>query len=392
MKVVLALLVLVGIAAASALAPIRPYMDFQVLYHADMGLRRGIGLYDHAGQVGMIAALAGVSPEQVFVLPFPYPPWYALSTVWLTSFPIDVAARIWFGLSALMLLLSAWLLTDGFTGMRRAALLVSALLWLPVPGSLLVGQFGFPVLLGAAVMLHALRRQIPLLVALSAALLSLKPHLGIMVILLVGLTLLMRNDRFARKSLFAMLVAAAILAAAGFLASPNWPAAYIDSLALFQGVGGVAECTQCVSLPVLFGRLTGGGLRMAAGIGIFVLVLCCTWLVGGWRRVSSRPAALVAGAMLVTLLSSPYLLNYDFTLLLVPFFVLAVRLRSPSEWIALALAYLLPIFGLAFLGAAGNASLVISALILAALGLRDFRHGRDEPAGTLVLDDSRSTP
>lgn len=63
--------------------PLPPYLDFQVLYHADLGLLQGIPLYDRAGQAEMIANLAGVTPDHVFVLPFPYPPWYALSTIFL---------------------------------------------------------------------------------------------------------------------------------------------------------------------------------------------------------------------------------------------------------------------------------------------------------------------
>ena len=63
--------------------PLNPYWDFQVIYHADLGWLHGIPVYDHTGQVNMIARMAEVSPDQVFVLPFPYPPWYALSTFWL---------------------------------------------------------------------------------------------------------------------------------------------------------------------------------------------------------------------------------------------------------------------------------------------------------------------
>ncbi|MGE5073918.1 MAG: hypothetical protein ACM3MF_10865, partial [Anaerolineae bacterium] len=42
--------------AGMAVAPISvpAYLDFQVLYHANLGLLRGIGLYDHAGQAAMI--------------------------------------------------------------------------------------------------------------------------------------------------------------------------------------------------------------------------------------------------------------------------------------------------------------------------------------------------
>ncbi len=70
-----------------------------------MGLLRGISPYDHAGQVNLIAQLAGVAPEQVYSLPFPYPPWYALIAVWLAWLPIEAAARVWFGIGLMLVLL-----------------------------------------------------------------------------------------------------------------------------------------------------------------------------------------------------------------------------------------------------------------------------------------------
>ena len=62
--------------------PLEPFLDFQVLYRADTGILRGIPLYDLAGQKQMVAGDLGVAVERVFVLPFPYPPWYALAEGW----------------------------------------------------------------------------------------------------------------------------------------------------------------------------------------------------------------------------------------------------------------------------------------------------------------------
>ena len=141
MLIVLGALVLL-LAVAWLPLPLQPYQDFQIIYHADLGLLRGISIYDHAGQVRMIAELAGVAPDQVIVMPFPYPPWYALSTAWLALLRIDVAARLWFGLNLIMLLLSAWFLTDGLPAGKRAALFCCGSLFLPVLGTLFVGQYG----------------------------------------------------------------------------------------------------------------------------------------------------------------------------------------------------------------------------------------------------------
>ncbi|MFH1183545.1 MAG: glycosyltransferase family 87 protein [Chloroflexota bacterium] len=370
MKLALVALALIVVLAAAALLPVRPYLDFQVIYHADLGLLRGISLYDHAGQVGMLAELAGVPTGQVFVLPFPYPPWYALSTLWLARLSIDLAARAWFGLNLLLFFLSMWLLTEALPAAKRAVLLAAGLLWLPVLGSLFVGQYGFPVLLGAALMIHALRRENALLVACAAALLTFKPHLGGPVVVLAFIKLAQRRDRVGRDALLATLSAGVILFGLGFLASPNWPVNYVRSLTAFGSLGGVSQCTQCVSLSTALVRLAGGGLQEAVGIAAVIAGLCCAWLVLRWRQVASTPGGLAAVCILIIMLVSPYLQNYDYLLLLVPFIELALGTRSALEWIGVALAYALPFVGLGLLGTAGNGSLILSACILSALVAR----------------------
>ena len=65
MKIALILLfcsILFLVAVALLPLPLPPYLDFQVIYHADLGLLRGISIYDHAGQVNMIAGLAKMRP------------------------------------------------------------------------------------------------------------------------------------------------------------------------------------------------------------------------------------------------------------------------------------------------------------------------------------------
>jgi hypothetical protein len=372
MKFALAVLIVVIILAAAALLPVRQYLDFQVLYHATLGLLRGISLYDHAGQVNMIAQLANVPPAQVFVLPFPYPPWYALSTMWLALLPIDQASRVWFALNLIMVFISVSLLTSGHPPRIRIALFLGGLLWLPVLGSLFVGQYGFPVLLGAALMIHGLRRERAMLVALAAALLTFKPHLGGVVVLLIGITLARRGDRFGRNALLALLAAGVILFAVGFLASPNWPLDYFYSLTGFRDV---SQCGQCVSLSMALAGLFGGGLDQAVWISTVSAALLCTWLVLRWQQVTSTAGGLVAAGILVTMIVNPYLQNYDYLLLLVPFIETAHRIRIAVDWIGSAMAYMFPPISLALWGTAGNASLVASACILFIITARQLASG-----------------
>jgi glycosyl transferase family 87 len=364
MKIWLVLLVglLFLLVIVLAPVPIPPYLDFQVLYHANLGLLRGITLYDHAGQVEMIAQLAQVAPEQVYVLPFPYPPWYALSTVWLASLPIETAARLWFGLNVMMLLVSVWLLTEGWQPIKRLASFVIAALFPAALGGLFVGQYDFPVLLGAAWMAYALPREKAIQTAIAAALLTLKPHLGLPILLIVTIYLWLRRDPFGRRALKAILLAAIILFAIGFLASPLWPLDYFHSLTGYKA--DISECQQCNNAAMDLANWLGGGFNQLLWFAAVLLILLTGWLIWQWGRLALHPVWLLSAAVLLTLFGSPYLLNYDYVLLLVPLFLLAGAARQ-VDWIALALAYLLPLVSLlAGLGTKGNFALVLSVLLL----------------------------
>ncbi len=340
--------------------PIPPYLDFQVIYHADLGLLRGISIYDHAGQVNMIAALADVLPTQVYVLPFPYPPWYALVTLPLALLPITVAARLWFGLNLLMLFASIWLLTNDWEPRWRLASFLLALFFWPILGSLFIGQYSFPILLGAALFGYAQQNQKAGLTALAAALLTFKPHLGLLVLLVGLIHLFFRRDGFGRRALIATVIVGIFLFGIGFLASPLWPLDYFHSLAGFKDV---SQCHQCNNVAMKMAALFGEGFNLAVGFAVVLLALLIGWLI--WQRHAwlLQPYLLTASTVTITLLASPYLQNYDYILLLVPIFVMASNARH-FEWAFVAGAYVLPLLGLAIFGLAGEVSLILSALIV----------------------------
>jgi alpha-1,2-mannosyltransferase len=346
--------------------PIPPYLDFQVLYQTNMALLRGISPYDHAGQVNLIAQLAGVAREQVYSLPFPYPPWYALSTLWLAWLPITMAARVWFGIGLMLLLASVWLLTDGWPPIKRLLVLGFAIFFLPVLGNLVVGQYEFPVLLGAALMAYACRREKAVLAAVAAALLTFKPHVGGFIILVVLIYLWRRGDAFAWRAISYCAVVGVALFLSGFLADRAWPVNYLRSLLAYRTDAGVATCGLCASLPALVANQIPGasGLNLALVIsGVVLVLLIALWFARG-RPPVGQPLELVAGSTLVILLASPYLLNYDFVLLLVPMAILARGRPTPTGWLALASAYVLPFIALGFWGRQGNFVFPLCAAIL----------------------------
>ena len=340
--------------------PLPPYLDFQVIYHADLGLLRGIPVYDHAGQVNMIAGFANVPPDQVYVLPFPYPPWYALATLWLALLPVGLAVRLWFGLNLLVLFASTWLMTDGWTPMRRLSSFFFAIFFLPVLGTIWVGQYGLPVLLGTALFVYALQHEKIVLTALAAALLTFKPHLGGLIMLIGLIYLFLRRDDFGRRALIGIILAGIFLFAVGFLASPLWPLDYFHSLTGFKDV---SQCHQCNSIPMELSGLFGRGFNQAVWVALGILVFLAFLIVSHWKLLTQGSRWLVGISVLTVLIVSPYLQNYDYILLLVPLFILATDARR-LDWLWLALAYFLPFLGFGLFGVMGDVSLVFSALII----------------------------
>jgi hypothetical protein len=217
------------------------------------------------------------------------------------------------------------------------------------------------VLLGAALMIFALKREQPVLAAIAAALLTFKPHLGGLVLVLTAVAVARRRDSFGRNALLASLAAGVILFGVGFIASPNWPVEYFRSLTGFKDV---SQCGQCVSIPMAFVGFAKARFDQAIWISLPVAIVLLIWIVRRWRTVSAMPGGLVSTGILITMLVSPYLQNYDYLLLLVPLIELARRKRRKIEWIAMALAYGLPYVGLALWGTRGNSSLIASASIL----------------------------
>jgi hypothetical protein len=359
--------------------PVPPYLDFQVIYHADLGLLRGISIYDHAGQVNMIAELAHVLPEQAYVLPFPYPPWYALATLPLALLPITIAARLWFGLNLLMLCASVWLLTEGWEPRKRLAAFPTTLFFWPILGSLFIGQYNFPILLGAALFAYSLRNQRVGLAALAAALLTFKPHLGLLILLTGLLYLFLRRDEFGRRALMSITVTGIFLFAVGFLASPLWPLDYLHSLTGFKEV---SQCHLCNNVSMMLAGLLNGGLDLAIWFAAGLFILAIGWVIFQRRVLMKQPDLLIASLAVITLLVSPYLQNYDYILLLVPLYFLAGRAKK-LDWLFLICAYILPFLGLGIFGTAGEILLDASALILFAL-MASAAHQLKEPRNVLA--------
>jgi len=338
--------------------------DFSALYYADLAFVNGIPIYDIPAMEALALEASGIPAENFFMPRFPYPPWYVLSTFYLGLLPIESAGTLWFELNLLMLFLSIWLLTDGWDGKLRLMAFPLGLLFLPVIGALSVGQFDFPVLLGASMLIYSLRKeQVPLTI-LGAVLLTFKPHVGALILLSVLGWLIGNRSNFGRRALRSVILAGVLLFAIGFLVDPAWIVNYPTMLLNYQDEGNVTACSECANIPVFTSRwLFDGSLSRAALIAILMLVVLTAIFFTARKKLFQAPELLVTSALLITLLASPYLYNYDFILLLVPFAVLATG--DLVQKIVVLVCHLVPTFALAFYGRAGNITLLFAALLLA---------------------------
>jgi hypothetical protein len=134
----------------------------------------------------------------------------------------------------------------------------------------------------------------------------------------------------------------------------------------YQNEGNVSACSECASLPVWISRwFFDGSLTTAMWIAIVLLIFFIVAFILT-RSLWKPHELLLTAALLVTLLVSPYLYNYDFLMLLVPFAVLIPK-SNLVEKIIVLLCYLIPTFALIIFGRNGNISLITVSIILLVL-------------------------
>jgi hypothetical protein len=240
------------------------------------------------------------------------------------------------------------------------------LFFFPVLGALSVGQYDFPVLLGTSLLIYSLRKENVALTTIGTVLLTFKPHIGALILLSVLGWLIGSRSGFGRRVIPPLISAGVVLFAAGFLADPAWLISYPKMLLNYQSEGNVSACSECASLPVWMSRwFFDGSLSTAIRLALvlFIILLILFYFV---RSSLRSPEFLLTAALLVTLLVSPYLYNYDFLLLLVPFTVLA-RQGNLLQIIIVLVCYFIPSFALLLLGRAGNISLILVTFVLIAL-------------------------
>lgn len=354
--------------------------DFSALYNTDLALVHRVPIYDLEQVEAVAVQYTEIPPDKFFLARFPYPPWFALSTFYLGFLPAPSAATLWFELNLNMLFLSVWLLTDGWPGPWRLIAFPLSLFFLPVLGALSVGQYDFPVLLGTSLLIYALRKENILLTVSGIVLLTFKPHIGALILFAAFGWLIYYKANFIQRILRPLGMVAVVLFLTGFIADPAWIVSYPGMLLNYQKEGNVSNCSECASLPVFLSRwFFDGSLTSAAWITLGLLLTFVVILYFNRALLESQPL-LMSAVLLITLLVSPYLYNYDFLLLLIPLAVL-VPLGNVVEKTILLLCYLFPTLALLLYGRDGNISLILVSMVMLILVYRR--------AGKPIIDFSR---
>jgi len=351
--------------------------DFLAIYDADLRLLQHIKPYDYQSQIHLIAEQTRTSPESVYVPQFPYPPWYALSTFYLGLLPIQSAAMLWFEINLIMLFLTVWFLSVDWHPRPRLFSFLAPFFFIPIIGTLGVGQYDFPVLLGSAMLIYAIRHQRLTLISIGAALLTFKPHVGIPIFLAVLLYFFCLHDLFSRRALVWIFGGIAFLCLSGLIADPAWLIDYPLSFVTYQTGADIAGCVACDSLPSwLAGHLIPNPTLSQMtwiGAGLFIILV---FLFSSIRsHLLKSPDYLLNVSILIVLLANPHLYNYDFILLLIPFVLLAEESRSWLERICLIPLYLFPFLAIMIFGRSiGDPSLLFVTVLLALLVFVHARH------------------
>lgn len=277
-----------------------------------------------------------IAPAQdSWTLTWQYPPTMLFAVSFLALLPFGLGYAVWSGGGLAIFALSA-----RAAGLRGDALLI--MLAAPVVfHTTVTGQNGFltaSLLLGACLA----PKDRPILAGLCAALLTMKPQLG----LLVPIAYIAGGcwRAFAVAAIGSLTLAALSVAAFGI---ESWTA-FVGSVV---HIGGLTSegVMQLFKMPTPYAAFIMAGLPKPAAMGLHLLfalaAVAATVLV--WRRSDSKPLRALT-VCVGTFLATPFGYYYELVIIAAPLALLAVETAQKNDWrrydhLLLAALFYLPI-------------------------------------------------
>lgn len=305
----------VVVAAVTAIVDPR-HNDFFQFWYAGHLVAAGVSPYDQAAWAGA-RAYGAIAVSVVAHCPTPeapaclwiYPPW----TAWLFA-PIGhlTAAQ---GVVAVELIsivsLSAGVAAALSVFVRdrriRTAALPAFLASAPAVRDAVTGHFEGLLLIGVVLLVPGITRGGSLPLVAAVLLLSLKPHLALLLAaIVIGRLALSR----AWRPLAAALSTMAALSIVGIAVEPRWAPATVE--------GAIPKLVTSGNSSLL----GSAGIPVAIELALLLAAATATFLIVRWAARVNRAEALVAAGAALSLAATPYLQSYD-DVLLVPAFALA---------------------------------------------------------------------
>jgi len=299
-------------------AYLHPGVDLRGYYGAALLVRRGGNPYDYTQLAPVLKEISGFTGNN----PYFYPPWYCLFFIPMTFLPFEIARLLWIILNLGLFTLSLewlwevidWPIERWF---RWAAFTFASILF--GYACLVSENSGFVLLFGLALTLRGIQRNQPILTGLGLILALTKPQVTLLMVLCLTVWLI-------RHKPVAVGWGAAWgggLLGAATVAIPRWW--QFDVTGFGQGLAYALNGPEAITgqrvaatiydwLKYTFG--IGGIIRIviAATIGLLEIAL----IVIIWKRYND-PVYLAAAGLILTLLLTPYALQYDYVPLALAF-------------------------------------------------------------------------
>ncbi|MGQ0674048.1 MAG: glycosyltransferase family 87 protein [Hyphomicrobium sp.] len=263
---------------------------------------RALAAYDWDQHKGEATAVLGAEPPGF--LPWPYPPTFLAMAAVFALLPYGWSMLLWVAATTG----AAALVAARITGAARGAL------WMTVSVAILynahVGQNGAlsAALLGCGLLLLPTR---PVLAGLALGLLSYKPHLGVLVPLV-----LVASGQWRAFASAAITVVALVAGSAIAFGPETWPA-FIEQMGRMSA--HIAAVPNPEKLQSVYGlmRCLGAAPQAALAMHALFAAAVAAGVTLLWRHrdvpYEAKAAALAASALLI----SPYVFVYDLVVLIV---------------------------------------------------------------------------